>query len=195
MSVGLGLEPSAELNCRSGYTELHAAFALLHLTVLGWFFYSAHRAPWSLHGLVVVGTAFNVAFHALLGGVCSSATVALAVHGQLAASLSHIRRYMFAAAPSASACADALGTSSAGTSAGVIIGPTLVFFGQAGDGSSCGWSSLEAAESTTSDGNSLISCALALHFVVLKSEGVGRAAKATFLVTMALLNVLTLSGS
>ena len=40
--------------------------------------------------------------------------------------------------------------------------------------------------------NSLISCALALHFLVLKSDGLRRVAKITFLVATAIVNILAL---
>ena len=87
-------QPAAELNCRFGYPEHHAAFALLHVAVLGWFIYAAPRAAWGLHGLVGGSGVFFILIHALLGGVCSSTTISAAVHAHLPTSpLSHIRLY------------------------------------------------------------------------------------------------------
>ena len=66
---------TAEAACRFGNTELHAAFALLHLAVHGWFLSSAPNASWRLRGLISGGTIFGVAVHALLGGVCYSTAI------------------------------------------------------------------------------------------------------------------------
>ena len=76
---------SSEVSCRLGYTEQHAVFALLHLAELGCALHFGQCVSGPLHhALVGGGAALNVAFHALLGGVCSSPTVSGLVHAHLA---------------------------------------------------------------------------------------------------------------
>ena len=86
MSAGLDGLPAGEPNCRFGYTEHHAAYALVHLSVLGWFLYAARRVPSLLRGLISGGALFAVTFHALVGGACSSAAVTAAVHAHFPSS-------------------------------------------------------------------------------------------------------------
>ena len=69
----------AERNCGLGYIEGHTAFALLYLAVFGWLLYSKPRASGLLYGLVGGGTVLCVAFHVLLGGLCTSPTLSAVV--------------------------------------------------------------------------------------------------------------------
>ena len=69
------ISPASKPNCRFGYAEQHATFALLHVAVLGRCLYKAPRAPQLLRGLFAAGTACIAAFHVLLGGMCSPAVL------------------------------------------------------------------------------------------------------------------------
>ena len=86
MSAGLGHhmlrdQPAAEVNCHFGFHQHHATFALLYLAMLGWFLYSAPRStPGALSGLIAACIALIITVHALLGGVCGSPAIAMAVH-------------------------------------------------------------------------------------------------------------------
>ena len=71
---------AAEVNCRMGYTEHNAAFALLHLILLGCSPRSTLLGSMLLSGLATGSTAVTVAIHGLLGGVCFSPTISAVVH-------------------------------------------------------------------------------------------------------------------
>ena len=65
-SVVSGEQAALQICTHFFSSRLHAFFALLNLAALGWFLYSAPRAPRLLRGLIGGATAFAVAFHALL---------------------------------------------------------------------------------------------------------------------------------
>ena len=76
--------PAAEVSCRVGYAELHIAFALLHLALLGYVLRSGQRAPWFLRGLLGGSGVFAVAIHVISGGTCASRTTSAMVHAHFA---------------------------------------------------------------------------------------------------------------
>ena len=69
--------PAAQFSCLLGHTEHHVVFGLLHLALLGWSLYSEPWARTYMRGLTSGLLVFAAAFHALVGGLCSSTTVAL----------------------------------------------------------------------------------------------------------------------
>ena len=77
-------QPAAEESCRLGDTEHHAAFVLLHLTLLGCFLHAGQRTPMLHCGIICGGVALNIAVHLLFGGVCWSPALTVTVHAHLA---------------------------------------------------------------------------------------------------------------
>ena len=85
-------QPATEVNCRLGYTEHHAVFALLHFALHICFYSSRHRVPRPLWILCNGSSALAIGFRVLLGGMCSSPRVTAAVHTQFTTSpLAQIR--------------------------------------------------------------------------------------------------------
>ena len=61
--------------CHFGYSRYHLVFLLVKLGMLSWFLRATRKAGPVLRGLLCVGAAVDLVYHALLGAMCSSTAV------------------------------------------------------------------------------------------------------------------------
>ena len=69
------------MSCHLGYVPQHAIVALVHVTMLGCFLQSSHRASTRLHAFVCSHFISHLVYHVLTGAVCASPLVSASLQG------------------------------------------------------------------------------------------------------------------